>query len=254
MDRKIAQRRHGVTEQRAATRLKIVIALAAVTAVIGAALWIVRSPLLSVDRVVVSGNDHSDPTRIIEGLGVGVGTPTISVDAGALESALEANPWIAEASVAVSWPGSVEVEVTEHRPVALVQAANGLAHVTTAGNVVQLLEDGTGWPLVTPPDPETLRGGEVLEGPAMLGSLAFVTALPDELQPVTVVTIDRDRQIVAMVGEHPVRLGRAIDMRAKAAALAAVIDHGIEPGTAIDVTAPRRPAVSNPQAEVEGEG
>lgn len=254
MDRKIAQRRHGVTEQRAATRLRIVIALAALVAVMAAAFWIVRSPLLSIDRVVVSGDNHSNPRLVIDRLGVAEGTPTISVDAPALESALLADPWIAEATVVVTWPGSVNVEVTEHQPIALVQVANGFAHVTPTGNVVQLLDDPTGWPVIMTVNPQTVRAGAELGESAVLGTLEFVTALPAELQEATVVSIDADRHISATVGEYPVRLGRAVDMSAKAAALAAVIDHGIEAGSSIDVTAPRRPAVANPQVQVEGEG
>lgn len=254
MDRKIAQRRHGVTEQRAATRLRIVIALAALVAVLAAAFWIIRSPLLSIDRVVVSGEEHSNPRLVIDRLGVTVGTPTISVDAAALESALLADPWIADVTVVVTWPGSVEVELIEHQPVALVQAANGLAHVTPAGNVVQLLDDASGWPVINTVNKERVRAGGVTGGSAVLGALEFVTALPAELRSATVITIDAAQQISAMVGEHPVRLGRAVDMSAKASALTAVIGHGIEPGSPIDVSAPRRPAVGNPHVEVEGEG
>ena len=66
--------------------------------------------------------------------------------------------------------------------------------------------------------------------------------------------VGADGQITAVVGDYGVRLGRAVEMRSKAAALVAVIDYGAEPGSFIDVTAPRRPAVANPQAEVEAEG
>jgi hypothetical protein len=43
-------------------------------------------------------------------------------------------------------------------------------------------------------------------------------------------------------------------MQSKASALVALIGHGLAPGSSIDITAPRRPAVANPQPEVEGEG
>lgn len=254
MDRRMAERRHGVTEQNARNRLRILIVLVSLVALAGAGLWLVRSPLLGVDRVTVTGVEHSDAAAIIERLGVTTGTPTISVDAAALEDALRSDPWIAAAAVTVTWPGSVEVEVDEHEPVAVVQMSDGFAHVTAAGHVVQRLEDASGRALIVIPNPGTVQAGSVLGQPALIGALEFVAALPLELVPETSVAVGSEDQIQAAVAGYQVRLGRAVDMPAKAAALVAVIEHGIDPGSFIDVTAPRRPAVTNPQAEVEGEG
>lgn len=254
MDRKMAERRRGVTEQRAANRLRLVILVVSLIGLAAAGFWLVRSPFLEIDGVAVTGAQHSDADAIIESLGVTAGTPTISVDAAAVERALRTDPWIAEASVVVTWPGTVDVEVSEHVPVAVVQVSEGFAHVTTTGHVVQMLDDAAGHPLITVPDAGPVRAGAELGGPALIGALEFVSVLPPELLPVTAVAVGGNDQLAATVGEYEVRLGRAIDMRSKAAALAALIDHGVEPGSSIDVTAAKRPAVANPQAEVEGEG
>ena len=53
MDRRIAERRHRVTEERARTRLRFVIGLVALVALAAAGFALVRSPLLSVNRVTV---------------------------------------------------------------------------------------------------------------------------------------------------------------------------------------------------------
>ena len=254
MDRRIAQRRHGVNEHRARTRLRVVIGIVVVAAMAAAVYWVIRSPLLAIDRIIVTGAEHSNPGAAIESLGVAEGTPTIDVDAGAVETVLLSDPWIADASVAVTWPGTVEVEITEHVPVAVVQVSNGYAHVTLTGAVVQLLEDSAGMASITIAEPGVVRAGTLMEGAALLGAIEFVTGLPEQLQALTIVTVGADGQISAVVGEFGVRLGRAVDMSSKAAALVAVIDSGVAPDSLIDVTAPRRPAVANPQAEVEGEG
>lgn len=254
IDRKIAQRRHGLTEQRARRRLRVVITLVVVAGISATGFWIIRSPLLSIDRVTITGANQSDPSGAIAQTGVAPGTPTISVDVAAIESLLLADPWIAEARVVVTWPGSVEVEVTEHVPIALVQTANGFAHVTVDGAVVQILDDPAGWPIITSAVAQTPRAGDTMGGAALLGALEFVTALPAELATAAVVSVDAEQQLAASVGGYQVRLGRSIEMGQKAAALAAVIEHGVAAGSAIDVTAPRRPAVTNPQVEVEGEG
>ena len=125
MDRRIAERRHRVTEERARTRLRLVIGLVALVALAAAGFALVRSPLLSVNRVTVTGHEHSDPAAVLARLDVVPGMPTVSVDAGAIEAALRADPWVADARVVVSWPGSVDVEVTEQVPVAAVTTAGG---------------------------------------------------------------------------------------------------------------------------------
>ena len=141
MDRKFARRRHGVTEQRARSRLRVVIALVILAGVIAAGFWVVRSPMLSIDEVTVIGSHHSDPHAAIESAGIRPGTPTMSVDEASLESILLVDPWIAEARVVVTWPGSVAVEITEHVPIAVVHSARSFANVSATGAVVQMLDD-----------------------------------------------------------------------------------------------------------------
>jgi len=254
MDRKIAARRQGVTEQRATARLRIVIGLAVLAIFAAAAFWLIRSPLLEIQDITITGAEHSTPAASLARLDVGPGTPTISVDAGALEADLLTDPWIADAAVTVTWPGSVDVVVTEHVPIAVVVAQNGLAQVTLEGKVVSIIGDSAGFPTIVPAGAGIARPGGLMSGGAILGSLKFVSGLPLDLAATTVIIIDDSSQIAAQVGDYEVRLGRAIDMRSKAAALIALIDYGVEPGSSIDVTAARRPAVTNPQPEVEGEG
>jgi len=59
--------------------------------------------------------------------------------------------------------------------------------------------------------------------------------------------------LYATVQGHTVRLGRPVDLDTKATVLAAMIDEGIEEGATIDLIAPLRPAVMNPQPQVEDE-
>ncbi len=254
MDRRMAERRHRVTEERARTRLRLVIGLVAMIALAAAAFALVRSPLLSVDRVTVTGAEHSDPAAVLARFDVVPGTPMVSVDADAVEAALRADPWVAKARVVVSWSGSVDVEVTEHVPVAAVMTAGGYAYVTRGGAVVEMLDDPTGLALIAADVPETVRPGTTILAAATLGALEFIDWLPDDVARVTVVSIDEAGQLTATVDDLTVRLGRAREMQSKALALIALIGHGLSPGSYVDITAPRRPAVANPQPEVEDEG
>ncbi len=254
MDRRIAERRHRVTEERARTRMRLVIGLVAVVALAAAGFALVRSPLLSVNRVTVTGAEHSDPAAVLARLDVVLGMPTVSVDAGAIEAALRADPWVADARVVVSWPGSLDVEVTEQVPVAAVTTAGGYAHVTTTGAVVEMLDSPIGLTLIALDVPETIRPGTTISTAATLGALEFIDWLPGDIARVTVVSVDEGGQLTATIDDLTVRLGRAREMQSKAVALAALIGHGLAPGSYVDITAPRRPAVANPQPEVEDEG
>jgi cell division septal protein FtsQ len=246
MDHRIAERRRGVAEQRAANRLRALVVLLALVVLVVAGLWLVRSPLLDVDRITVSGAVNSNPNAAMDQLGIGPGTPTVSVDAGALEAALLRDPWIEEARVVVTWPGTVEVVLAEHVPVAAIETADGFVTVTSDGVVVQMLDSAAGHATIVLPDPPSLRPGSTATGAGLLGAVEFIAGLPAEMHAATVVSVDRDEYLWATVDGFAVRIGRAVDLRSKAAATAAVIASGIEPGSTIDVTAPRWPAVSPP--------
>ena len=101
-------------------RLALVLSILAFVAV---AVAIVRSPVLDVDAVRISGTVRTTPQEVRAAAGIRPGSAMIDVDPGAVARRVEARPWVAEASVHRHWPSTVEVEVTERRPVA--QARNG---------------------------------------------------------------------------------------------------------------------------------
>ena len=174
MDHRIAQRRHRVTEQRAQTRLRIVIGLVTMAVILGVAWWLLRSPLLSIDSVTVTGADNADVTAVLERLDVGPGTPTISVDEVAIAAALATDPWIDESTVVTTWPGSLEIEIVEHAPVAAFQRGDGLVSVTRTGVVVEQLDEVGAWPLVVADGDAAPRPGDVISRAAVLGAVEFV--------------------------------------------------------------------------------
>ena len=88
--------------------------------------------------------------------------------------------------------------------------------------------------------PETSASDSRVEEPEILGAVVFLTALPDHIARRTTIRLN-DGELWAWVGERNVRLGRPIDMDAKAAALEAIIDSA--PPGVIDLIAPSRPAV-----------
>lgn len=252
IDHRIAERRQQVTEDRARGRLKWLIWLVLIVVVVGAMVWLVNSPLLSIRSVTVTGAERTDPATTAIGLDAGPGAPTMFVDAGAVEVALLDNPWIAQADVIVSWPGSVEIHVVEHEPVVVVTIDGDGFNAASDGALVEKSASGAIPPLITTDLSKPMRVGDQITDVATLGAIEFVEALPSALRRSTEVTIIAG-VVEAEVDGVVILLGRPTDMAAKAAAVEALITTGIESGSRIDVTAATRPAVAPPQSQLEGE-
>lgn len=241
VDTRILERRQEVAEDQAKRSLGRLLRLLAVivpAAVIG---WVAFSPWLSVAAVAVEGAGASGVYEVLAEHRVVVGTPMILLDAPQVEASLEADPWIADASVSLHWPDEVFVDIDEHQPLAWVQ---------TAGEWTRRSRDGSALPSPGTPDsslpavviPE-VGGGDVSR--EMLGALEWVEALPPRLRNGLVVRLHED-ELWAEVAGHRVRLGRPVEMTAKAMSLTSLLTHQIPEGAEINLLAPTHPAVSMP--------
>ena len=166
----------------------------------------------------------------------------VSVRPAEVEAALAVNPWIASSQVTLQWPQHVLIEITPRLPVAWLDEGGGWSLVGEDAVVLETARQaGTELP--------TLRASAEV---AKLGGLAFLAELGPLEFPGALVE-QRDTEMWAQVGGHDVRLGRPVDMEAKARALAALLARGIEAGASISLIAPTRPAVypTNTQSQVE---
>ncbi len=153
------------------------------------------------------------------------------------------------------FPDAVEVAVEEREPLAWSQLGARWGLLAEDGVLLEVAAaPQEGAPrLYLPAEP--LRPGETHPDADVLGALEFVGALTPELAAVTELRHE-GRELWARVGSYQVRLGRAVDMRAKAATLAAVLAEGQPEGAVITLIAPSRPAVAVPGAnppQPEGE-
>jgi cell division protein FtsQ len=98
------------------------IALGSVALVIGG-VTASRSSAFDVRRIEVSGNDHLHRPQVVRIAGVTDATNALWLDEGEAERRLEAEPWIADADVRVTFPLNVEITVRERTPVALAEGA-----------------------------------------------------------------------------------------------------------------------------------
>lgn len=162
VDNRLRQRYISVAKaagRRRLHRLAIVVGIA-VLALVG--LLLVDSPLLDVDDISVSGATHTDEASLLAVAGISRGDALLTANLGAAERRIESLPWVADATVERSLPGTLGVTITERVPETIINPAPG----TAPGGAV--LVDDTG---------RILQTGTVAE----LGPL-----LPTGLQPVTI--------------------------------------------------------------------
>ncbi len=254
IDPRIAQRRAAVAEVHAKLNLRRLLWLALAAATVGGMIWLVTSPVMSVQTIETYGVVNSDVNAILRAEQVTAGRPLIVIRSGRVADRLEQDPWVAEAGVELIFPDRVEVTVIERESAAWINVGSKWAHVSSDGVALEYAPaPPPEVPVVrlTAPDPGL---GELLTDPVALGAVRFVAALPESLRAGATVRED-DGELWASVAGRTVRLGTAADMAAKAVAAAAVLEYeGTDGVGVIDVIAPSRPAIwssADPAAETD---
>lgn len=216
-DPRIIERRHSVEmDQRRRRRRILAAALLVVSAAVG--VWMLaHSPLLAIEAVDVEGSTYLDASELVEASGIAVGDPLIRLNTAAVVDAVESNPWVAGVSVKRSWFNRrVIVQVTERVPVAAVvtAAGDGVALVDPSGQVLAVVADPAGLPVVTGVVPGA--PGERLD-PVDRGVIAAAGAIPPGLATrVDAVTPGASGRIeLVLSGGTVVLIGGVEDLGAK---------------------------------------
>jgi cell division protein FtsQ len=242
---RLLERRKEVAEERARRTMGRVVKFMILLAALGALVWLFLSPLLSVERVSVTGVVSSSANDILVEQRVQPGTPMILIRADRIEADLMVDPWVAEATVELRWPHQVVVDIEERVPIAWTQSAAGWSTMAVDGVSLSSPSAQPGEDM-----PWIQLGGEGVDDPgvetARLGALRFVNTLPKRLLADTRVRQESDGELWATVNGFDVRLGRPIEMEAKALSLAALLDQRPPAGSVLNLIAPAHPAVASP--------
>lgn len=243
MDPRIERRRRNVRETRLHRRLRTILWVCVLGAVVGLGAWVIQSPLLEVRSIGVYGVHYSAAVQILQQAGVEEGTPMLRVNPRALVSLLEADPWIAAAKVTRTFPHTVEVDVSERSIAAGLSSRGGWVMLSTDGIVLgseRTLPQGTARLVMANTDagPPGQPPGDAM----VKGALAFVNALKETTRGQMQVDV-QDGELWGSVGSVSVRLGAPLNMESKARALDALLEDGVPDGAVINLIAPSRPAV-----------
>lgn len=245
IDPRLADRRKVVAEDRARRNIARLLRFIGVIAALAAVVWLLLSPTFSIRELEVSGVQASQATQILESEKVIEGRPLVLIRTGEVEANLLADPWIKSAKLDLDWPARVEVTIVERTPAAWVKTADGWAGRAVDGVILPGLEgpDDTMGSIRLP----SLANEDALSSVELLGALEFVKALPVSLSAQARVVL-RDGELWANVGGFDARLGRPVEMSAKALSISALLQEDLAPGSVLNVIAPTNPAVSNPNA------
>jgi cell division protein FtsQ len=264
VDPRMRSRRIHVRRSAGRRRLKRVSLVLGVVAVIVLALAATRTPLLDVDRVLVTGVDGARAEAVRSAAAVAPDQPLISLDTGSVASRVEDLPWVASAQVSRSWPATVRVRVTEREVVAAVQVTEQHVALVDADGYVVSIEEGAVEPTDGGDDAEAGGDGGVaagalvltgIEGPIAEGrrldgdardALTVASAMAERL-PDTVASVSTDLDAELVAG-GVVRFGSTDDLDEKITAVKTVLsDVDTACMALLDVRVPGSPALTRNQ-------
>jgi POTRA domain, FtsQ-type len=264
VDPRMRSRRIHVRRSAGRRRLKWFSLVLAVVAVVVLALAATRTPLLDVDRVLVTGVDGGRAETVRSAAAVASDQPLFSLDTQAVADRVEALPWVASAQVSRSWPATVRVRVTEREVVAAVQVTEEHVALVDADGYVIAIEQGAVEPTDGGDDPAAGGEGGVaagalvlsgIDGPVAEGhrldgdardALTIAAAVAERMPDiVTSVSTDLDAELAA---GGVVRFGSTEDLDDKITAVKTVLsDVDTACMALLDVRVPGSPALTRNQ-------
>ena len=237
LDPRIAERARRVREKEESQAFRRAVWLLSAMTLVGVGIWLLHSPYLAVQRVLVSGEVVSTASQRVVKSGVIEGAPMFSVDTDLIREVVLSDPWVSAVEVRKEWPNTVSVAVEERHPVAWLLTAEGWRALSLDGVALDV-------------DPEQVMpritglAGAVVDPahPSIGPALEFVDYLRPDLRLGAFIEI-HGQQVTAEVAKRIVRLGRPADLDEKANVLVVLVDDYTDPGSVINLFSPLRPAV-----------
>lgn len=248
MDPRLRARRIEVARDLGRRRFRRILALAAITLLVLAAIGISRSPALDVDAVRVEGARSVPDDDVRRAAGIDRGRAMTSVDLGAAEARVEALPWVADATVERRWPGTIRIGVTERVAVAVAGAG---ADAVLVDRDARILGPATGADdLPVAADAAPGEPGDRLPA-TRRPVVALLASLPAGLlAEVQRGTVSRDGLGLVLDDGIRVRLGDATRLRAKSESVLVLLDQADRATIAtIDVSVPGPAALTRAPSE-----
>ncbi len=137
IDPRFARRRIEVAREAGRRRLRLIVGLLAVVAILAIGVGALYSPLMRVRHIRILSPGVVTVAQVEADTGLSTHQLMIRLDAAAVAARLDAVPTLGGAKVIRKWPSTVTVAVTARRPVASVaRPSGGWAEVDATGRVL----------------------------------------------------------------------------------------------------------------------
>ena len=194
-----------------------------------------HSPIFSARTVTVRGESHLSETAVLRLAGVHLGMNVFYLDTASARAGLEADPWVASATVIGALPSSVEIVVHEVQPVGVTASAEAPLLLAQDGTILGPAPAGSRLPVLG-----TAGEGSLREGATVLGAMP-----PSLLTRIEAITVAADGSVTMTLRDGVlVTIGDAGDAGSKAEALRAVLTWARDQPigvVSIDVSSPAVP-------------
>ena len=232
-----------IAKGRVRLRVWIVLGAVATLALLGGAwVWLQDSPLVSVNRVTVTGVSGPDAGPIRSALSLAArNMTTLDVRLSQLRTAVAPYPVVKDLRVSTQFPHGMRIHVIEQLPVGALVAGGETIAASADGT---LLHDAPTGSLPTVPL-RSLPGGSRVTDQTALNALALLAASPHRFEAkISQVTTSSPRGLVVQLRSGPaIYFGPPSAFAAKWAAAAAVLAAPASAGASyIDVSDPAMPA------------
>jgi POTRA domain, FtsQ-type len=251
-------------------RLKILLSLLAGAAVVGGCTGLLYSPVFRVRNVIVIGNAHIPRAEVLAVAGMATADgDVLMVDAGPPKArqALDALPWVAQATFERRWPWTVVIKLEERSPVAQIASGTSEDIVDKSGRVLTVSpsiprKPGPALPVIMgllgAPPGAYVSPGTGLNAPDVGELLAAANAAPHALAERHLrLAYSPANGLLGYIGaaRTPVLLGDASSLPFKLAVLEELATRvTLAAYSQVDLTVPERPALTPLPSGVFGTG
>lgn len=245
IDPRFKERRVAVLRGEGRRRLRILVGCCVLVALVVGGLWLLRSPLFSVDEVAISGAEQTSLDDVLAAAAIEPGEPLVDLDLDQSRAAIAELPWVDQVVSDRVWPGEVHFTITEREPVAAILGASDWMIVDGSGRVLEVVDQvPQGLTVIHGPGWSTLPGGWISE--SAVGAIEVAALLPRGLASSVALIELRDGTIeLGLFGGGVVQLGSSADADEKfLAALSILRGVDLDCLDRVDVRIPSAPVLT----------
>lgn len=233
-----AERESRQAGSRRAFRVRAILAVVVVLAVVGSCVGIYSSPLFAVTHVEVAGVTHLTADRVRQLAAVPAGATLLRFPSDAVAARVAKDPWVGSVSVSRVFPDGMRIRVTERAPVAVVDTGKGYWFVDPQSYLLApSAKDATATLPVIRSVPELQLVAGRSSSPELRNAVAVLTGLSPQLAATIRIMLAPTIDGTSVITSDRVEIvfGQAIDMGVKDAGARRILTEQRGKAVSIDV-------------------